>query len=75
VNVTKDVALYALDSTTFAPQGNSNTRDFNGVLLPAQVGSGTEFGVKTSLFDGRLSATISSYDMELTNVAVARRSV
>lgn len=70
VNVTKEVALYALDSTTFAPQGNSNTRDYNGVLLPAQVGSGKEIGVKTSLFDGRLSATISSYDMELTNVAV-----
>lgn len=39
VNVTKDIALFALDSTTFAPQGNSNTR-VNGVLLPAQVGKG-----------------------------------
>jgi iron complex outermembrane receptor protein len=70
VNVTKDIALYGLDSTTFAPQGNSNTRDYFGVLLPAQVGSGKEFGVKTSLFDGRLSATVASFDMELTNVAV-----
>ena len=70
VNVTKEVALYALDSTTFAPQGNSNTRDINGVLLPAQVGSGKEYGIKTSLFDGRLSATLASFEMELTNVAV-----
>ncbi|MFO1452152.1 MAG: TonB-dependent receptor plug domain-containing protein [Opitutaceae bacterium] len=70
VNVTKDIALFGLDSTTFAPQGNSNTRDINGVLLPAQVGKGQEFGVKTALFEGKLSATVSFFDMELTNVAV-----
>ena len=70
VNVTKEIALFALDSTTFAPQGNSNTRDINGVLLPAQVGKGEEIGVKTALFGGKLSATVSHFDMELTNVAV-----
>lgn len=70
VNLTKEVALFGLDSTTFAPQGNSNTRDVNGVLLPAQVGKGREFGLKTALMDGKLSATISYYNMELTNVAV-----
>jgi iron complex outermembrane receptor protein len=70
VNATKDIAFFALDSTTFAPQGNSNTRDINGILLPAQLGKGKEYGVKTALFDGKLSATISFYDMQLTNVAV-----
>ena len=70
VNATKDIAFFALDSTTFAPQGNSNTRDINGVLLPAQLGKGKEYGVKTALFDGKLSATISFFDMQLTNVAV-----
>lgn len=70
VNLTKEIALFALDSTTFAPQGNSNTRDFNGVLLPAQVGEGQEFGLKTALFGGKLSATLSHFDMDLTNVAV-----
>jgi iron complex outermembrane receptor protein len=70
VNLTKDIALFGLDSTTFAPQGNSNTRDINGVLLPAQVGEGKEIGLKTALFGGKLSATISHYDMELTNVAI-----
>ncbi|HRE06227.1 MAG TPA: TonB-dependent receptor, partial [Opitutaceae bacterium] len=64
------VAIYALDSTTFAPQGNSNTRDVNGVLLPAQFGKGKEYGVKTALMDGKFSATLSIYDMDLTNVAV-----
>lgn len=70
VNITKDIAVYALDSTTFAPQGNSNTRDINGVLLPAQVGKGKEIGLKTALMDGKLSATIASYKLDLTNVAV-----
>lgn len=70
VNLTKEIALYALDSTTFAPQGNSNTRDINGVLLPAQVGKGKEFGIKTALGGGKFSATLSFYDMSLTNVAV-----
>jgi len=72
VNVTKEIALYALDSTTFSPQGNSNTRDINGILLPAQVGSGKEFGIKTALDGGRFSATISSYELKLTNVAVLK---
>ncbi|WP_414660635.1 TonB-dependent siderophore receptor [Horticoccus sp. 23ND18S-11] len=75
VNVTKDIAVFGLDSTTFAPQGNSNTRDINGVLLPAQVGKGKEVGVKTALFDGKLSATLSFYNMELTNVAVLQGGI
>lgn len=70
VNVTKDIALYVLDSTTFAPQSNSNTRDINGVLLPAQFGKGKEYGVKTAFWGGKISATLSFFDMELTNVAV-----
>ena len=75
INATKEIAFFGLDSTTFAPQGNSNTRDINGVLLPAQVGKGKEFGVKTALFDGRLSATISYFDMELTNVAILQGGI
>jgi len=70
VNITKDIAVYGLDSTTFAPQGNSNTRDINGALLPAQDGKGKEFGIKTAFFDGKLSATLAFYKMDLTNVAI-----
>jgi outer membrane receptor for ferric coprogen and ferric-rhodotorulic acid len=69
-NITKEIALYALESTTFAPQSNSNTRDINGALLPAQDGKGQEVGLKTALFGGKLSTTVSYFDLELTNVAI-----
>ncbi|MDZ4798271.1 MAG: TonB-dependent receptor [Bryobacteraceae bacterium] len=69
-NLTKDVALYVLDSTTFAPQSNSNTRDINGVLLPAQNGKGREVGLKTALFGGKLSTTVSFFDLQLSNVGI-----
>jgi outer membrane receptor for ferric coprogen and ferric-rhodotorulic acid len=72
LNLTKEIALYALDSSTFSPQGNSNTRDYNGVLLPAQVGTGKEFGIKTALGGGKFSATLSFFDLNLTNVAVLK---
>jgi iron complex outermembrane receptor protein len=69
-NVTKEIALYGLHSTTFAPQANSNTRDYYGQLLPAQDGRGKEVGVKTAFLNGRFSSTLSFFDMELTNVPV-----
>lgn len=69
-NITQDIALFVLESTTFAPQANSNTRDVNGALLPAQNGKGQEIGLKTSFFEGKLSATVSYFDMSLTNVGV-----
>lgn len=75
VNITKDIALFALDSTTFAPQANSNTRDINGELIPAQVGKGKEYGIKTALMGGKISGTLSFYDMSLTNVAVLQTAL
>ncbi|MBL9216607.1 MAG: TonB-dependent receptor [Opitutaceae bacterium] len=69
-NLTDSVALYTLSSTTFSPQGNNNTRDYYGNLLPAQQGRGREWGLKTAFADGRLSATVSWFDMELTHVPV-----
>jgi len=70
VNLTKDIALYAMNSTTFAPQQNSNSRDYFGNLLPATSGEGKEIGLKLALMEGRISATISYFDMEMTNVGV-----
>ncbi len=75
VNLTKEIAIFALDSTTFAPQANSNTRDINGLLLPAQLGKGKEYGIKTALNGGKISGTVSFYDMSLTNVAVLQSAL
>lgn len=63
-NITKQVALYAMESTTFSPPGG---RDVNLNLLPNVEGLGREFGIKTLLFDGRLSSTIAVFDINLTN--------
>jgi len=67
LNLHKDIALYALESTTFSP---SSSRDIEGKLLPTQSGKGREVGLKTSFFGGRLSSTVSMFKIELTNVAV-----
>ena len=63
-NFTKQVALYAMESTTFTP---TTARDINLNLLPNVEGLGREFGIKTLLFDGRLSSTIAVFDIKLTN--------
>ena len=65
--VTKDVALYAMESTTFTPQG---VRDQNNNLFPNQQGTGREAGIKTALLDGRISSTISYFRLLLTNQGV-----
>jgi iron complex outermembrane recepter protein len=66
-NITPEIALYAMESTTFAPTAN---RDFNRNLLPNQAGTGREIGVKTNLMDGRVSSTFSLFDLELSNQSV-----
>ena len=63
-NITKDLALYAMESTTFSP---TSARDVNLNVLPAAEGKGQEVGVKTAFFDGRISSTLSFYNLELTN--------
>lgn len=65
-NVTKDVALYAMESTTFSP---TSARDVNLNVLPSAEGNGREAGFKTAFLDGRLSSTFSLFKLELTNQA------
>jgi iron complex outermembrane recepter protein len=63
----KDLAFYAMESTTFVPSG---ARDINAQLLGSQQGKGREVGMKTSFLDGRISSTLSFFDIALTNVSV-----
>ena len=64
---TKDISIYVNNSTTF--QG-SGSRDAAGNLLPPIEGEVREIGVKTSLFGGRLSSTITYFDLNVTGVLV-----
>jgi iron complex outermembrane recepter protein len=67
-NVTKDVALYALNSQFFEVQ---LSRLIDGGFTPPRVGDGKEIGLKADLFDGRVSATLSAFDNEYTNNAIS----
>lgn len=63
-NLTKELALYAMESTTFAPTGS---RDINLNLLPSVEGKAHEGGFKTSFKDGKFSSTFAVFKLELTN--------
>ena len=65
--IRKDLAVYAMESTTFVPSG---ARDINARLLGSQEGKAKEAGFKTSFLDGRISSTFSVFDIALTNVSV-----
>lgn len=67
-NVTKDVALYALNTQFFQVQ---LSRLIDGRLSPPRMGDGKEIGLKTNLFDGRISTTLSYYKNEFTNNAIS----
>jgi iron complex outermembrane receptor protein len=63
-NITKEIAAYAMESTTFTPTSN---RDINLNILPGQEGKAQEVGIKTALFGGRLSSTFAVFKIDLSN--------
>ena len=63
-NLTKDLAAYAMESTTFSP---TSSRDINLNFLPASEGKAQEVGLKTNFFGGHLSSTIAVFKIDLTN--------
>ncbi|MEW6496030.1 MAG: TonB-dependent siderophore receptor, partial [Cyanobacteriota bacterium] len=60
------ISLYASYSRSFRP--NEETT-FGGSLLEPERGTQYEVGVKADLLDGRLSTTLSFYQIKKTNVA------
>lgn len=60
------VVLFANRSTSF--NGNPTYDAGTADLLPNERGSGTEVGVKSMSSDGRLSYTISLFEIEKTNI-------
>ncbi|AUS99575.1 TonB-dependent siderophore receptor [Nostoc sp. CENA543] len=63
----KEVSLYASYSQSFNP--NIDQFDVNGNPLEPERGEGYEVGVKTELLEGKLSATLSYFDITKQNVA------
>ncbi|HYD83067.1 MAG TPA: TonB-dependent siderophore receptor, partial [Opitutus sp.] len=62
--VTPHVSLFYGYNENFAPNF------LNGQVLPSQLGSQREFGVKTDILDGRLQMNIAYFDIEQENVPV-----
>ncbi|NJL29206.1 MAG: TonB-dependent siderophore receptor [Thermoanaerobaculia bacterium] len=60
------LSLYANVSRSFSPQ---STRTLAAVVDP-EKGEQVEVGVKSSLFDGKLSAALALYDLDKTDVAI-----
>jgi len=67
-NVTDEIMIYALESTTMAPQAS---RLIDGSTTSPQQGRGREIGFKLMDGEGRISATVGVFDIQLSNVAVA----
>lgn len=63
--LTKEISVYALESTVIQPNTFGILADRS--LLPNQLGKGQEVGLKTALFDGRISGTVAVFDIELSN--------
>lgn len=59
--VTKEVSLFAVRSTSLFPD---STKDSFGNQFSPQVGLGYEGGVKIDLMDGKISGTISYFQIE-----------
>lgn len=59
------ISLYASYSRSFVP---NNSRTASGELIEPSRGTQYEVGIKSELFDGRLSATLAAYDITKTNI-------
>jgi outer membrane receptor for ferric coprogen and ferric-rhodotorulic acid len=70
-NLTKNIALYAVESTMVVFI-NSTSRLENGDFIPPRDGEMREAGVKTSLLDNRVTLTAGIYSTYYKNWAVSR---
>jgi len=69
VKVTKGISLYAMDGTSFSPPISGNVLQ-SGLLPPVILGKGQELGMKTSLFNDRLSVDFAWFKLITTNQEV-----
>lgn len=65
----KKLAIYAMTANNQLPPSPTAILE-DGSSVPGASGDGKEIGVKVSLFDGKLNATVSVFDLETTGLAV-----
>lgn len=65
-DITKEVSLFAVHSTSLFPTTDKNSF---GTQMPPVVGKSTEVGVKVELLNGKISGTLSYYKIEQTGGA------
>ncbi|MDF5719658.1 MAG: TonB-dependent siderophore receptor [Rhizonema sp. PD37] len=61
----EQISLYASYSSSFVP---NNSRTASGLSLEPSRGTQYEVGIKSELFNRRLSATLAAYDITKTNI-------
>lgn len=64
--ITREISIYALKSGGLQPNFTGN-RDTDGKPLPATLAKSKEIGVKIDLFNGKLTGTISAFNIKRTN--------
>lgn len=65
----KKLVLYAMTANTQLPPSPTAILE-DGTSVPGASGTGAEAGVKLSLFEGKVNATVSYFDLETTGLAV-----
>ena len=67
-DITKEVSVFAVHSTSLFPTTDKN--DELTVQMPPEVGKSNEVGVKVELLNGKISGTISYYNIKKTGGGV-----
>lgn len=68
-NLTKQLGVFYNNANNFVPQSD---RDIFNNLLGNRSGQGQDTGIRLSLFDGRVSGSVSHYETAETNRSVGR---
>ena len=64
----KEVSIYAMTATGFAPPSGATPILYSGAQAPPQSYEGNEVGMKTDLFDGKISTTFAVFKISETNL-------
>ncbi|MEO6004849.1 MAG: TonB-dependent receptor [Opitutus sp.] len=68
LHVTKEIGFYAMDANTSLPPTTSVLQSGN-VVAPA-TGKGKEVGAKLNFFDGKITGTVSAFNLKTTGLTV-----